>query len=257
MLITSRYVSGAPSDLNAFHLFPGTWSSRVPGISSTGLANLFRDERVKWCLSSLDTPGDVLELGPLEGGHTWQLEQAGWKVTAVEANELAFIKCLLTKNYLGMKAKFVLGDFTEGGFITKRKWDLVFASGVLYHMADPVSLLKDISMATDRIFLWTHYFEPDLSLWNESVRHKVGTKWLVDSEQIISVGNHKIRIVPQLYEEALGWAGFCGGPKNYSSWVYKDDLLNLLKVLGFSKLEVGFDDPGHVNGPSFAVLASK
>jgi hypothetical protein len=112
-------------------------------------------------------------------------------------------------------------------------------------------------MATDRIFLWTHYFEPDLSLWNESARHKVGTKWLVDQEQIISVGNHKIRVVPQLYEEALGWAGFCGGPENYSSWVYKDDLLKLLKVLGFSKLEVGFDDPGHVNGPSFAVLASK
>ena len=55
----------------------------------------------------------------------------------------------------------------------------------------------------------------------------------------------------------MGWTGFCGGPENYSYWIDKDDLVNLLRKLGYAKLELAFDNPSHQNGPSFCVLASK
>jgi hypothetical protein len=64
-------------------------------------------------------------------------------------------------------------------------------------------------------------------------------------------------MVPMLYQEALGWAGFCGGPETFARWIHKNDLINLLRVLGFDNVTVAFDEPGHVNGPSFAVFASR
>ena len=50
---------------------------------------------------------DILELGPLEAGHTYALAQLGANITAVEANAEAYLKCLLVKELLGIdKAKF-------------------------------------------------------------------------------------------------------------------------------------------------------
>jgi hypothetical protein len=53
----------------------------------------------------------LLELGPLEGAHTYQLEKLGAKsILAIEANVEAFLKCLITKEITGLQvAKFMLG----------------------------------------------------------------------------------------------------------------------------------------------------
>ena len=57
------------------------WSSQFPSGSGLtgGNAALFEDQRLVWALQRLGgVKGKrVLELGPLEGGHTYMLEQAG------------------------------------------------------------------------------------------------------------------------------------------------------------------------------------
>ena len=39
---------------------------------------------------------------------------------------------------------------------------VVVASGVLYHMMNPVELIARISNIADAVYLWTHYFDREL-----------------------------------------------------------------------------------------------
>ena len=93
-----RYTSKAPDPQVTLDLFRGEWSSRVPiAFASTGHADLFRDDRITWLIEQDQSYPDkaALELGPLEAGHTYMLERAGYAVTAVEANNRAFLKLSL------------------------------------------------------------------------------------------------------------------------------------------------------------------
>jgi len=194
----AEYSTLLPLAENALGMFPGAWSSSLPNAVGPGTVPLFEDHRITWLTENLgDIAGwRILELGPLEGGHTYMLEQAGAKVTAIEGNHDSFLRCLITKNYLGMNSEFVLGDFAKS-FGGAKDLDLVVASGVLYHMTQPVDLLQKIAAVSSRLFLWTHYYHPDISLWNKDVRSQVGTKWRPDLMETIRVGELDVRIVPQ------------------------------------------------------------
>jgi hypothetical protein len=255
----AAYSKLAPACANCFSLFDQEWSSKIPGIEGLGNAGLFEDSRIAWLIENFKNGVkdlDVLELGPLEGGHTYMLEKAGAKVTAIEANHHAFLKCLLVKNFFDLKSRFVLGDFSKS-FGEDRRYDLIVGSGVLYHMTDPIALLKNMARATDNLFLWTHYFDPDPQNWNASIRNKIGTKWRTDQTRRIHEEGCCLRLVPQMYNESLEWAGFCGGPETFSSWIYRDDLVNFIRHLGLTDIQTSFDEPAHPNGPSFCLLAQR
>jgi len=254
----SEYTVLAPAPRAALSLFDGSWSSQLPGHDGPGRAELFADPRIDWLAGQVgDLNGArVLELGPLEAGHTWMLEQRGARVTAVEANHSAFLRCLTVKNLLGMSSEFVLGDFARalpaGG-----PWDLVVASGVLYHMVEPERLVADLAGASDRVFLWTHHFLDDPAAWHPDAASRIGTKWRTGEQIERRCNGVDIRLVPMLYEEALGWSGFCGGPERHSLWMRRDDLLDLLRSFGFDDIRTAFERPDGPNGPSFAVFASR
>ena len=111
-----------------------------------GSSTLFSDSRITWGVEHLDGVADMraLELGSLEGGHTFMLDRLGVaEVTAIEANKLAYLRSLVVKELLGIpSAQFLCGDFpaflrqaVEAG----SQWDLCLAIGVLYHQQDPVN----------------------------------------------------------------------------------------------------------------------
>ena len=132
------------------------------------------------------------------------------------------------------------------------------ASGILYHLKDPVDFLHRVSFSTRRMFIWTHYFEPDLCMWHRSLSGLLQKgKWDYNNPIIKKVDNDNYRYVKQLYGDALGWSGFCGGTDVYSRWLFKEDLLKLLRHLGFSQVEIAFDAVDHPNGPSFCLLCEK
>ena len=255
---SSVFEKSAPMSGNAFNLFAGTWSSLILGMNGPGNVQLFDDPRIKWLINELGTIDklEVLELGPLEGGHTFMLEQSGANVFAIEANVEAFLRCLIVKNHFNLNAKFELGDFVKSLGLRKH-YDLVVASGVLYHMSDPVDLLRKIAGVSDRLFLWTHFYEPDISKWATPLQQKIGTKWHPMEVQEFKIDDLSIRVVPQYYEEALGWAGFCGGTEIGSNWIYREDLLLALEALGFNDIQIAFETLDHQNGPSFCVLAQR
>src|SRR6058998_2055014 len=98
MSILDYYVKSIPSEQNALDIFKGEWSSSLPpekGLQTGGVAALFQDGRVKWAVEQFGgVEGQtILELGPLEGAHTYMLEKMGAaSVTAIEANTRAYLK---------------------------------------------------------------------------------------------------------------------------------------------------------------------
>lgn len=80
MDILDAYIKTAPSDQNVLDLFDNEWSSFVPGegrVARPGTSLLFDDGRVTWLGEVLGGFSGlrVLELGPLEVGHSTMLEQ--------------------------------------------------------------------------------------------------------------------------------------------------------------------------------------
>ena len=137
------YVELIPTDQNALDIFKGEWSSRLPGIwkeLNAGTIPLFEDPRILWAADQLGGFGNqrVLELGPLEAGHSYMLETLGADtVIAVEANKRAYLKCLIIKEILNLKrCRFELGDCVTFLRENQTAFDVCLASGVLYHMRE-------------------------------------------------------------------------------------------------------------------------
>jgi Protein of unknown function (DUF1698) len=158
------YEQSHPSKQTAVDIFRGEWSSQLPGGLRSGSIPLFADERIEWLSTKLNVSGaNVLELGSLEGGHSYILEQLGAeRVVAIEANRRTYLKCLVVKEIFGLRrVEFLCGDFVEYLRHSNATFDLCVASGVLYHMVDPVELLRLVARASDQLYLWTHYYDAD------------------------------------------------------------------------------------------------
>lgn len=250
-----EYVVQAPSAESAIRLFLGEWASRLPGFESlTGKSDLFDDERVRW-FDELSPFKDrtVLELGPLEAGHTKMMAQLGArKVTAIEANSRAYLKCLIAKEIYGIeRAEFLLGSFDR--FLEHApagaRWDCIFACGVLYHSQDPLHLLDLICAHTERVFIWSHYY--DRQVLERSAAFSRRFSATVERE----LDGFKASYHRQHYHTSLYAKGFTGGVGQTSYWMPREAIVGFLKHRGFTKQQIGFDDPAHENGPAFALAA--
>ncbi len=250
----NKFEHRAPAAQNLIDIFSGKWASdfsRVyPGLRA-GTAEMFvTDSRVPLAAKYLGVNArfddlEILELGPLEAGHTYSLEQLGANVTAVEANCEAFLKCLLVKELLELKrVKFLLGDFS--GFLqeTDRSFDIVFASGVLYHMTEPLKLIELIASRTKKCFVWSHYFDPN---HYPSARRTPRT---------LQFGTREFTYHELAYPD-MGSGTFWGGNKPVASWLSREDMLGAFTAVGFDQIEVVQEHPTHPQGACMSFIAQK
>jgi hypothetical protein len=255
--LTTEYVSVAPSPQTAVDLFAGEWSSRLPPPFehlTAGPLPLFTDPRIDWGVNALGgvDGARVLELGPLEGAHSYMLEQRGAAaITAIEANRRAYMKCLVMKETLGMaRTRFLLGDFVE--YLRtppEPRFDVAIASGVLYHMRDPVTLLARLSRACDRLFLWTTYYDAEAIRRRPKVHARFGKAFAHTAEGFA----HTLH--PHWYQAARFRPSFCGSGEVTPRWMERQAIVDALRAFGFDRVETGLEEPDHINGPCFAVAA--
>lgn len=248
-----HYTTDEPSHDLAFKIFEGSWSSDIPG-HGFGKSNLFDDGRIKWLERQCDgfAGKTVLELGPLEGGHTHMISKAGAShITSIESNSKAFLKCLLVQSALKFDAQFLYGDFRKLLARRDQQFDLVLASGVLYHMTDPVALLEDLTHAANSLCIWTHYYDPEVAKTNEKMKRHVS-----NTPTTSTFNGRTIRTYRQSYHENLEDAKFSGGSAHYSEWMTRDDLIGVLEDLGMT-VTIGRDDTDHAAGPSILLYATK
>jgi hypothetical protein len=254
--ILDAYVHTAPSGEVALDIFAGQWSSKLPPPYDqvSGSAELFGDKRIEWMLDVLGgvKGSRILELGPLEAGHTTMLERAGASsITAVEGNTRAYLKCLIVKELLGLeRSRFLCGDIQAFLAECAETYDVCLASGVLYHMRQPVEVLNDMARVSDRLVLWTHYYDPAVLDHPEVAAH-------FGPETSRTVGDLTFTEHHYDYHAALAWNGFCGGSAHYANWLERDTILECLRLAGFSSIEIGFDEPMAQHGPAFALVARR
>jgi hypothetical protein len=256
--ILDSYCRTTPSDQNAIDIFQGEWSSQFPppfqNLKAGPLA-IFQDGRLSWAIDRFGGVGGqtVLELGPLEGGHAYMLEHAGAAfISAIEANSRAYLKCLIAKEILQMeRTRFWYGNFVPYLETTEERFDLIIASGVLYHMQDPLRLLELMSKHTNRIYIWTHYFDAEIIANDPNLNTRFQGK------ETVQVGDSTITLHQQFYKAALKDKAYCGGSEISSKWLTRDGLLAALREYGFCDFDFAFETPNHSNGPCLSLIAKK
>ncbi len=228
-----------PSPQQTIDIFKGAWASSFPPHAqvSAGSAGLFEDPRVDWVQTHLRKLGielstcSVLELGPLEGGHTYLLSKTGApSVTAIEANSQAYLKCLVAKELLGIeRVNFLYGDAVSYMKTTPRVFDLGFVCGFLYHLTNPVEAIQLLSLRCRSIFLWTVYWDPNFTL---AENPSAGAQGPVRESEFQGF-KHKLHLHD--YGELADKTGFWGGNENYTCWLELDGILGALRFFGFDE----------------------
>ena len=255
-----RYVTVPPSPQTAVDIFKGHWISSFPAPLAqvqAGDKPLFQDEKMYWmlkCLNGIDGK-TVLELGPLEGAHSYLLEQAGAaSITAIEADSHAYLRCLITKELLGLqRVRFLCGDcLAYLRAETEPLFDVGVASGILYHMRNPVELIALLAKrCTGQLYLWTHYYDHAVIAQNPWIANKH-----VRSLKAEYAG-FEHTLYRYEYQEAKYSRVFSGAGATHSHWLNRADLLACLDYFGFGDVQIGFDDPNHQGGPSLALVATR
>ena len=251
----SDFVRSTPSPQNVLDIFDGEWSTITPpglgAVARPGLADLFLDPRIHWANEILGSVQglDILELGPLEGAHSYLLEQLGASsIISVEGNSRAFLKCLCMKEVMNMKrVSFKLGNFIP--YLEKcQSFDMIVACGVLYHMTDPLLLLERIVSKTNRVMIWTHIYDHDaIKASGEHIHFSKPT----------TLNGTNYRGSKRRYPEAVfSWKGFSGGSENYAIWLERESLIQFFRDKGF-ETTVGFEQPPNPNGPAIAICAKR
>lgn len=252
-----EYETSFPRYQNAINALPGWNQAFQPELGlEAGNVHLYHDPRILWAIEQAGSLAGkrILEIGPLEAAHTWLLDQQGPAlIDAVEANKLCYLRCLVTKEILQLKtARFHLGDCQLWLEQRPHRYDLVVASGVLYHMQDPVRFLEAVAARTDAVFIWTHYADDEAMPPGDPRRGA-----FVGKVEVQNRLNIDIRLHPRSYLGAWKDKAFCGGMHDLHRWIDKKDLLALLRALGFNDIRIWQDDPNHAFGPAFSLFARR
>lgn len=252
-----QYVTGARCAQNAVDALAG-WNHALPphAGAEAGTGFFYHDGRILWALQQFGPLAgkSVLEIGPLEASHTYLIEKHGPALLhAVEANKLSFLRCLVVKELLQLNiARFFLGDCQAWLEESAQRYDFIIASGVLYHMMDPVRFIELMSARTDAIFLWTHYAD-EIQMPKGDPRRSA---FIGEMEMEV---HHGIPVRSHLRSYHGAWVdkSFCGGIHDMHRWLERDDILALLRALDFDDVRVWSEEPDHPNGPAFCVYAQR
>jgi hypothetical protein len=155
------------------------------------------------------------------------------EVVAVEGQKANVEKAEFVQGLLGVESvTFLCGDLSEFDITSLGKFDVVFCSGLLYHLPNPWRLMELCSTVAPALFLWTHYAP--------------------DSKATEVVAGYNVYIFPEV-DMTHPWTGL----QSESLWLTLGGLLTLLANCGYrmiTLLEHRFDVPG---GPAILLAAFK
>ena len=199
------------------------------------------------CGGSLDGR-TVVDLGCLEGGFTLAFAQGGAaSALGIEARELSVQRCELAKTLLGVEnAEFVIADIKDE-LGRHDPFDVVFATGILYHVADPAGFLRTMRSACGHVALVdTHIARLD------AATHDCSPIVSRDSYGSTARGRMFPEYPPDVSDdakEAMAWAAYSDAD---AFWPLEDDLVQMMHDAGFARVEK-IDVAGDGNLPRWGV----
>lgn len=250
-----KFFQVTPSSLTGFQIYSGYWKFNFDKLTQAEIEQrIGSDNRPGWCAELLPhfRGARVLELGPGDGYHTAAFERLGADVVAVEGNADAFLRCLILKNALGLKARFELGDLVQA-LDPARDIDLVYACGVFYHLRDPVGFLDRAARAAKHLYLWTHFYDADHIERIEPERRRFSRRPAI-------MRDYRGKSYPY-YErrydiEDVSGSGYIGGLNETANWITRADMFAAIDAAGYDVVKM-YEEPAQAGElPAVNIFAS-
>ncbi|HEY0612667.1 MAG TPA: class I SAM-dependent methyltransferase [Chitinophaga sp.] len=209
----------------------------------------------------------VADLGCLEGGYTVQFARMGFQSVGIEAREENIQKCNYVKANLNLpNLEFIQDDARN--LSAYGKFDIVFCSGLLYHLHDPVRFLQQLSDNTSGLLILNTHVAPvsdlryALGFFNRYLiyplenqvkflkrRHNYRLSGITENEgyrgRWYREWNKQAR--REAVEKIL-WASY---NNHRSFWLCKRDLTKALHKAGFKSVFEQFDFTGDIMPDNF------
>jgi len=210
--LVAVYSESASDPLAAEFAARGEWVTRyrINGSLYGGYFLAADDPRLTAFLKRCPNPGRVLELGCLEGGHSFALDRTAEHVIAIDARDANLEHARWVQQILDVtNVSFHRGNLETHDLANWGLFDQIFNAGVLYHLPRPWELLRRLSAVGREMFLCTH-------------------------------------LAPRAEVEQNGYRGIFfaerEGPKSGMSgrsfWLVREDLLRMLADCGFGDVEI-------------------
>lgn len=215
-------------------LAPWIFQFRIDGADYGGGISAVGDVRVKQFFRFVPEAATILELGSLEGAHSFILAQhPGVKrVVALEGREANLRKARFVQELLQVgNVEFAQTNLEHAELTSFGRFDAVFCSGLLYHLPKPWKLIEQLPAVASRLFIWTQYAA-------ETEAYDVG---------------HGLR--GKIHGEG-GSDEPLSGLSPTATWLTLDSLRGVLTASGYRKIEIIHYNTAHPNGPAVTIGAS-
>ncbi len=220
----------------------GPWTTRfhMRGKVWGGFFDPAADQRVPQFLAGMPLGGRLLELAPLEGGHTFLLAPHFREVLALEGRLENIARAQFIRDLLGHQHVAFVHQNLEGpnSLAWLGEFDACLCSGILYHLPRPWELLRQLRAVTPVVFIWTHYAD-DRELSDRQVATPVGP-------------------CPFKCYSEFGYEDMLSGLSRFSTWLRLPDLLRVIEYeYGPAIVIAQNTDRGRDNGCHVTLLARR
>jgi len=215
-------------------LGPWVFQFRIDGQDYGGAISAKGDARVDQFFRFAPNAETILELGALEGAHTFILAQRPGvkRVLALEGREFNLRKASFVQELLQVQnAEFAQANLEETDLASFGKFDAVFCSGLIYHLPEPWKLISQFPALAPNLFIWTHYAaDVDAEIITDSLRGKIHPEG--------------------------GAADPLSGMSSTATWLTLGSLITSLTKSGYASVHVIDNDLTHANGPAVTIGAT-
>lgn len=225
----------------------GPWITKfvIGGEEYGGGTDAMNDVRVDLFFRSFPEARRILELGSLEGGHTFNLagRPGVGRVLGVEGREESVEKARFVQGVLGVEnVEFAVANLETADLGRFGEFDAVFCSGLLYHLPEPWALIEKVSRVSPNLFIWTHYANGDAAEAAVPALRKARNTTRNGFEGW-EYGEHGLK-------DPLS------GMSPSSFWPTLDGLKRMLAEHGFEEVHIIKDNPKNPHGPAVTLAAS-
>ncbi len=206
----------------------------VDGVLTGGDFHALDDPRVGQFFETFPRVRSILELGSLEGGHTFTMARRPdvTRVLGLEGRAINVEKSRFMQELFHIaKAEFIEANLEKIDLASFGKFDAVFCSGLLYHLPEPWKLLEQIPRVAPNLFMWTHYCD-DLA---------------VDAENGDLKGRNYVEGNLQRPNSGLSSTSF---------WLTLGSLTKALTKNGFGEIRILQNNLSHPHGPAVTLAAT-
>ncbi|MBA2490915.1 MAG: class I SAM-dependent methyltransferase [Gammaproteobacteria bacterium] len=211
------------------------WVTRfwINGVAYGGAFDAMNDARLEQFRTQFPDVKTILELGALEGGHSFGLAAAPQitRVVGLEGRASNIERARLVQKLLGLgRVEFHEVNLEQTDLADWGRFDAVFCSGLLYHLPEPWKLLDLCAKVSPRFFMWTHYAAGDGNVEVNGYRGK----WFRES----------------------GLGDPLSGMSQESFWPTLPALEQMLRHSGYNEVRIIHDDAQHPHGPAVTLAAT-